>query len=305
MNSADFKPLYNSYRTYLKKRFGGPVLKIPLNGGFSCPNRDGAFSYQGCYFCDNRSFSPVSDCKEISSLEQLRLSIEKDSGRHSRFLPYLQPFSNTYGTVGTLQRVYEPLISEPGSIGIAIGTRPDCFTSDIYDYLSDIAARTYVSVELGVQSGNNNVLHSVNRGHTWEDFEKTVEYLSKRNIETVAHIMLGLPGESEDSMIATACKLARMPVQGVKIHQLMIIEGTEFEKIYKEKKLEVLTLENYTRLVSRFLEQLRPDQHIHRLMANSRREFGLLAPDWSEKKTESMNYIQNFLMKTRNIRDQH
>lgn len=291
---------YNSYRRYLKSKFGKSVLKIPINGGFSCPNRDGVKSFLGCIFCDNRSFSPAAESKE-SLLLQLTSAINRSNGKYSAFLPYFQPFSNTYGSVERLKAAYEPMLSVADVIGLAVGTRPDCFTDDTFCYLEDLAERTYLSIELGLQSSHDLTLERLNRGHTFLDFCHAVEKLNRIGIETVAHVMLGLPGETKQMMIETAKKLALLPVSGVKIHQLMIIRGTELENSYNKGLVAPLTLQEYTEILCDFLSVLRPDQHIHRLMADSRTEFGLVAPAWSEHKLQSLSEINSY-MERENVR---
>jgi len=246
---------YQTYNNYLKKRFGKSVLKIPLNGGFSCPNIDGTKSRGGCIYCDNVAFSPVA-----ASTDPVMVQLEKGIARTKRFdlfIGYFQAFSNTYAPVEKLKEIYEPVITHPSIVGIAIGTRPDCFSEKIFDYLDE---------------------------------------LSKRGIESVAHIMLGLPGESREMMLDTAKAVAKLPVQGIKIHQLMVIKGTALEKrLYSTGKLNVLSVGEYGELVGKFLSRLRPDQIIHRIMADSRIEAGLVAPLWSADKRNSLQFIQNYL----------
>lgn len=283
-----------TYRSYLKERFGKPVLKIPINGGFSCPNRDGTLSTQGCSFCDNRSFSPVA-LDSSSVLSQLATSIQRVSSQYELFIAYLQPFTNTYGTVEKLQSIYEPLITVPGVVGLAVGTRPDCFSSDTYEYLTDVNKRTYLSVEVGLQSVSDEVLAYNNRGHTFSDFRIAVQELAEREIESVAHVMLGLPGSTRESMLHTASELAKLQVNGVKIHQLMIIRGTEVEEWYNREEIKPLAIEEYAVLVSEFISLLRPDQHIHRLMADSILEYGLITPLWSAEKMKSLAFIQKYM----------
>lgn len=285
---------YVTYRSYLKKRFGKPVLKIPINGGFSCPNRDGTKSNSGCTFCDNRSFSPVA-LVSSSVITQLTASIQRASSRYELFIAYLQPFSNTYGTVEKLKSIYEPVIAVPGVIGLAVGSRPDCLSSGIYEYLADINNRTYLSIELGLQSASDKTLAYNNRGHTFSDFKAAVQELADREIETVAHVMIGLPGDTAESMLDTARELAKLPVSGVKIHQLMIIRGTRIEEWYNNGEIKPLELEKYAELVSDFISLLRPDQHIHRIMADSKPEHGLIAPQWSAEKMKSIAFIQNYM----------
>lgn len=287
---------YYSYSSYLKKRFGVPVARIPLYGGFSCPNRDGMKSGRGCTFCDNRAFSPVAR-DLLPPLEQLMQSIDRLKKRYGVFIAYLQPFSNTYGTIARLKEVYEPLLRVSGVVGLSVGTRPDCIDPDAYDYLGELATRTFLSVELGLQSSHEETLSLVNRGHTYDEFSRAAQRLSGLGIETVAHVMLGLPGETAAMMFETASRLASLPVRGVKIHQLMIIKGTAMEQMHAEGNIEPLTLSEYAPLLAGFLERLRPDQHIHRIMADSREEDGLIAPLWSADKNGSLAFVQMYMDK--------
>ncbi|MBD3394541.1 MAG: TIGR01212 family radical SAM protein, partial [Chitinivibrionales bacterium] len=212
--------LYRTYRSRVKERFGRPVLTVPINGGFSCPNRDGSLSTEGCAFCDNGAFSSVAG--DLSPpAEQLARAIARTSGKFELFIAYLQPFTNTYASVERLREIYEPLIARAGVVGLAVGTRPDCLSESVVSYLADVASRTYLSVELGLQCGDDAVLARVNRGHDFACFGDACARLHRTGAEVVAHILLGLPGQTESSVEQTAVKLARLPVEGVKIHQLM------------------------------------------------------------------------------------
>jgi uncharacterized protein len=285
---------YNSYRQFIKQKFGAPVFKAALSAGFSCPNRDGKMSTTGCSFCDNRSFSPAALRME-DPLGQLSKIIRMHSNRYSMFIPYLQPFSNTYGTVERLKEVYEPLLARTGVVGIAIGTRPDCFNEDIFEYLSDLNKRTYLTIELGLQSSHNVTLKKVNRGHTVEHFAETVNRLDSMGIETVAHVMLGLPDETREMMLQTSQFLAAMPVRGIKIHQLMVIKDTAFEELFNHQKISLFDIQSYGELLCDFLAYLRPDQLIHRIMADSKQELGLIGPMWSAEKKLSLSILQEIM----------
>jgi radical SAM protein (TIGR01212 family) len=287
---------YNAYSAYLKKRFNQPVLKLPVNGGFNCPNRDGVKSLQGCAFCDNRAFSPVAGAS-VSPIEQLRESIRRAAGRYTAFIAYLQPFSNTYGDAAHLHAVYEPLVKEEGVVGLSIGTRPDCLSDDVCGYLKDLARRTYLCVEIGLQSSHDATLTLINRGHTFDEFVKASKTLAAMNIETSAHVILGLPGESEGMMFETAARCAGLPINGVKIHQLMIIEGTPMERMSAEGKVRALALDEYAPLLCGFLKRLRPGQWVHRIMSDSRKETGLLAPGWSSRKQASLRFLHEYMDK--------
>ncbi|MBN2037261.1 MAG: TIGR01212 family radical SAM protein [Chitinispirillaceae bacterium] len=287
---------YNSYSAYLKKRFGVPVVKVPVSGGFSCPNRDGTIHHAGCVFCDNRAFSPVAGVT-TSPLEQVRSFIKRQKRRGGLYIAYLQPYSNTYGSVSDLKAVYEPLIREPGIVGLSIGTRPDCFSEDIYAYLSDLAGRTALTVELGVQSAHDQTLLLINRGHTFDSFVGAVRRLSVCPIEIVAHVILGLPGETPAMMFETADHLAALPVHGVKFHQLMVIHGTVLARWYDEGRVAPLGIEEYAPIISGCIERLRPDQHVHRIMSDTSRERGLIVPDWSADKQGSIRFLQEYMTK--------
>jgi hypothetical protein len=291
---------YNAYSSFLKKRFGTVVLKVPLNAGFSCPNRDGSKGRGGCAFCDNRAFSPVSGSAG-SPLDQLTSVIERTSDASKAFIAYLQPYSNSYGSPDHLASVYEPLLQIPRVVGLSIGTRPDCLPDPVYDYLSNLSQRTYLTVELGLQTAHDSTLALVNRGHTFAEFAGAVVRCAALGIENVAHVVLGLPGESEEMMYATASAIASLPVNGVKIHQLMIIRGTPIAEWHKLGKAPVLDIGEYAPILCGFIERLRPDQRIHRIMADSRRERGLIAPDWSARKSASILLLRKYMEESKMI----
>lgn len=285
---------YNSYRSYIQKRFGAEVLKVPLNASFSCPNRDGSKSSSGCSFCDNRAFSPAALSTD-GVISQLTAALRAGAHRFSHFIAYLQPFTNTYAPLETLASLYESILALPGVVGLAIGTRPDCLPDDVIDYLGQLNKKSYISVELGLQSASNETLARNNRGHTYEEFAQAVEKLSREAIECVAHVILGLPSDTRGRMLATAEKLASLPVHGIKIHQLMVISNTTVESWYRRGEIEPLTLEGYTELLCEFISRLRPDQYIHRIMADSTPRHGLIAPLWSSEKNRSIAYIHSFM----------
>ncbi len=283
---------YKTYRSFLKKTFGEPVLKVPVNGGFSCPNKSS--ESQGCTFCDNRSFSPAA-MKSEEVLEQF-LRVKNRSTRYNKFIPYLQPNTNTYGTLEQLREIYEPLINQEGVVGFAIGTRPDALPDDVIDYLAEINKRTYLSLEIGLQSSSNDTLTHIRRGHDFELFEQAVTKCASKGIEIVVHLMAGLPGETKEDMIQSVRAISALPVDGVKIHQLMVIKDTEMADDYQNGKFKILEIEEYAEILGELLENLRPDILIHRLMADTKPQFGLVAPLWSAEKDPSIMYIQKYLV---------
>jgi radical SAM protein (TIGR01212 family) len=266
-------------------------LKIPLNGGFTCPNRDGSLGEGGCIFCDNQAFSPVALSSE-SIAAQLERGIERSPEKYQKFIAYFQPYSNTYGPIDKLKDVWEPAADHAKVAGLAIGTRPDCFSADVYDYLEALSKRTYISVELGIQTIHDRTLQRINSCRTYADGVGAIEELNKRGIEIVVHCMLGLPGETREMMMETAQFIAEFPVQGVKLHQLMVIRGTELGNLYSCDEVEVLSLKEYAELAAGFVARLRKDQCIHRLMADCLPPAELLAPLWSKERQKSYNYIR-------------
>ena len=283
--------LYRTYRSFLKQKFNKPIFKISLNGNFSCPNRDGVVGTGGCSFCENRAFSVAHRTTE-PILSQLDRQANRNRHRSDRYIAYLQPYTNTYASVSELKKIYEPLIDYKGVVGLAIGTRPDCLNDEILNYLQELSKRTYLSVEIGLQSADDSVLKANNRGHSYAQFEDAILKLSKREIECVVHIMAGLPGDTREKFLKKKKKISRLPISGVKIHQLMIIEDTAVEKLYKANKLVPLTLLEYSDMVGEFIARLHPKQYIHRIMADAKIETGLIAPLWSSDKQNSINFIR-------------
>ncbi len=293
MNATVPQP-YRSYASYLRERFGGAVRKVPINAGFSCPNLDGTTGREGCAFCANRAFSPAVD-NAGSPVEQLEAALHRGWGRKAvGCLAYLQPYSNTYGPASRLRGICEPLPAIPGVVGIVVGTRPDCLPEEILDYLAELAERTYVSVELGLQSSHDATLKLHNRGHGYREFEDAVKALAGRGIESSTHVILGLRGETAPMMMETARRLSRLPVSGVKIHQLMILRGTLVHRWFEQGRIEPFSLEDYAQRVAGFISLLRPDQVVHRIMADARPERGLVAPGWSADKAGSVSLLRAY-----------
>ncbi len=289
-------PHYNAYKYFLLKKFGEPVLKIPLNGGFTCPNIDGTRGFGGCSYCDNEAFSPVALSGD-NVLQQLEKGMLRALYRFNKFIAYFQPFSNTYAPVSRLKQLYESVLQHPKVFGLALGTRPDCFSEEIFDYLQELAQRTFLSIELGLQTSHNRTLFAINRQHSAEECYEVFKKLAPMGIENVVHVVLGLPGESRDDMLATADKIASLPVHGVKIHQLMVIEKTVMAHQYRNGDVPVFELETYAELLAEFIQRLRPEQYIHRIIAECRADSGLIAPQWSLNKRHSINLIHNYFDK--------
>ncbi|MGM0462787.1 MAG: TIGR01212 family radical SAM protein [Fibrobacterota bacterium] len=288
---------YNTYGRYLKHRFGRPVVKVPLNAGFSCPNKESGRS--GCTFCDTRAFSPVArqDPQRVASFltERIARLCEKASPRPG-IIAYLQPNTNTYAPLEELALLYKTLLAPPDVVGLAVGTRPDALSEEVLDLLGELGKTAAVSLELGLQSMHDSTLRAVQRGHTYDDFVWACKNAASRGIEVVAHIIAGLPGEEDEDVIKTVSAVSALPVQGIKIHQLMIVKNTPMEELYLRGQVRPYSLEKYGELLVSMIGHCRSDIIIHRIMADTPRDnMDLLAPLWSKEKKKSLSYLQKQL----------
>ena len=283
---------YNQFSQYLKNKFGTKVYKVTIDAGFSCPNRDGKISFGGCIFCDaGGSFSQAHD-SSLPVTEQLNEGIKNLSTRFGakKFISYLQAYSNTYADVKTLENVYKSVLAHPDVVGLSIGTRPDCVDDKKLDLIADISKEHHTWLEFGLQSIHNKTLKLINRGHDYECFEKAFFDAKKRGIKVCAHVILGLPGETKEDMLATAKKLGELEIDGVKIHQLCVLADTQLEKLYNSGELKLLNEDEYIELCCDFMEYLSPETTIHRLTGNGLIK-NLIAPKWLQKKFEVLNLI--------------
>ena len=234
-----FKPgkkRYNDYPTFFKTLFEERVQKLSIDGGFTCPNRDGSKGVGGCSFCNNESFNP-DYCRAVRGIteqidEGIRFFARKYKGQ--RYLAYFQAYSNTYAPLDVLKLRYEEALAHPMISGLVVGTRPDVVSEEVLDYLEKLARRYYVCVEYGVESVNDTVLRQVNRGHDFAVAEQTIQATAGRGITIGAHLIFGLPGESRESMLEGAIRLCELPIQVLKLHQLQIVKGTRLAEQYLE-----------------------------------------------------------------------
>ncbi|MCE9556166.1 MAG: TIGR01212 family radical SAM protein [Planctomycetes bacterium] len=283
---------YHSYNFFLQQRFGGRVQKVSLDAGMTCPNVDGTVAKGGCVFCDNRSFSPSRRVPRTTIRGQLDEGIMRLKRRYKarQFLAYFQPATNTYAPVGRLRPLYEEAISEPQVVGLAIGTRPDCVPEDVLDLLSELAGRTYVSVEYGLQTIHNRSLDWMNRGHHHDAFLDAIARSRGRGFEICAHVMLGLPGESREDMLATAREVARLKLDAVKIHNLYVVRDTPLEKQYAAGQVRLLEREEYVETVIDFLELLPPECIVERISGEAPPDY-FVAPSWCLNKPAILRAI--------------
>lgn len=283
------KARYNDYGSFLQQHFAGKVQKISINGGFTCPNRDGTVGLGGCSFCNNQTFNPDYCRRELSVTQQLQEGIRFFGRKYPtmRYLAYFQAYTSTYDELPNLIARYEEALSVDGVVGIIIGTRPDCMPQALLDYLTELAKRTFVTVEYGVESTLDSTLQRINRGHNYATAIDAIERTAAANIITGAHLILGLPGETHDDMLQHATRLSQLPLHTIKLHQLQLIRGTVMGKEYEEhpEHFDIPDIDTYIDRAIDFAELLRPDIVIERFVSQSPAEL-LIAPHWGLKNHE-------------------
>lgn len=287
---------YNQYSEHLKRKFGVKVYKVTLDAGFSCPNRDNTISDKGCIFCDDSGSFSQAHSNLLSVEDQLQTGIETLGKRFKakKFMSYFQAYSNTYKPVDELEKIYKSSLTHPDVVGISIGTRPDCIDSEKLKLIAGFKNDYYTWIEYGLQSIHDKTLKSINRGHDFECFLRAYEMTKEAGINVCAHVILGLPCETKENMLATAQKLAQLKVDGVKIHMLCALEGTALSKMYNEGKISLMSEDDYIQTVCDFLEILPPETTIHRLAGNGLKK-ELIAPRWIGKKLDTLNKIDREL----------
>ena len=282
---------YNQYSAHLKNKFGVKVYKITLDAGFSCPNRDGTISTGGCIFCDDGGSFSQAHSNRLSIEEQVKTGAEKLKNRFKaqKFMSYFQAFSNTYKPVNELEKIYNSPLNHPDIVGISIGTRPDCIDAEKIKLISGFKDDYYTWIEYGLQSIHDKTLKRINRGHDFDCFLKAYEKTKEAGINVCAHVIFGL-WETHDEIMQTAQKLAELRVDGVKIHMLCALEGTQLAQIYREGGIEFMNEDEYVQTVCDFLEYLPKETTIHRLAGNGLSS-ELIAPKWLGKKFDCLNKI--------------
>jgi len=288
--------LINSYGSYLRRRFGCRVSKVNLDGGFTCPNRDGTKGTGGCIYCDNASFSPSGTRSEISLEKQIEdgMAYHRRRLQSEKFIIYFQKFTNTYAAVDKLRDLYTRALACPDVLGISVGTRPDALDDDALALLKEIAASHYVCIELGLQSMDAAHLKWMNRGHTLSEYLKTIERVSGHGIDICTHLIYGFPGETRASFLKTADLIAGLPVNSLKIHQLHVVRGTKLAEMYEKRQLVLIPLEEYVATVCDFLELIPEHVAIQRLYGSAPLDM-LVAPAWGLKNNQMWYAIVNEL----------
>ena len=290
---------YHTLNYYLKNRFHEKVYKVSLNAGFTCPNIDGTKGYGGCIYCSKTGSGEFGGNINDDLITQFNKVKEvMDKKWHGKYIAYFQARSNTYAPVNILKERYETILKLDNVIGLFIATRCDCITDECLDYLTFLNKRTYLTIELGLQTIHESTSKLINRGHTLNEFTDTVKRLRERNIDVVVHIINGLPYETKEMMLETVKFVNTLDIQGIKIHMLNIIKDTPLETLYNKEHFHVLTKEEYIDIVISELELLDSKIVIHRITADPDPKT-LIEPTWLLKKTVLLNDIDKE-MKRRN-----
>ncbi len=287
---------YKEFGPWLQQTLGCKVQKISVNAGMTCPNRDGTLGTGGCTFCNNQTFNPAY-CRTEKSVTQQLLEGKQFFARKyptMKYLAYFQAYTNTYAALDRLVRLYEEALAVPDVVGLVIGTRPDCMPEALLDYLEELNRRTFLIVEYGVESANEETLRRINRGHTFARSAETIRLTAERGIRVGAHIILGFPWEDEAELMRQADEIARLPLTTLKLHQLQIIRGTQLAREYSANPWPVPTAEQYIDLVLRYIHRLPSTLVLERFVSQSPPEM-VIAPQWGLKNHEFANLLRNRL----------
>ena len=289
-------PYYYDYGTWIRQRFPFRVQKISVDAGFTCPNRDGRLSTRGCIYCDNRTFNPAYCQRQETITRQLEAGKQFFARKYPemKYLAYFQAYTNTYASIDHLRQLYEEALSIKDIVGIVIGTRPDCVYDELLDYLEDLNRRTFLIVEYGVESANDETLRRINRGHTFEQSRLAIEKTHQRGILTGAHIILGLPGEDTQENLRQAPVISSLSIDILKIHQMQIIRGTRLAETFEEKPFHIYSIDEYIYLIANYIQRLRKDLVLERFVSQSPKEM-LIAPHWGLKNHEFTDLLNKYL----------
>ena len=298
-----FKYSYNNKRYYAldyfyKNHFGKKIAKVSLNGGFTCPNKDGTKGTGGCIYCSKLGSGDYAGKQTEDIVTQFRniKKIMDNKWKDTLYIGYFQANSNTYAKVEKLKELYEPILKEKDVVGLSVATRADCLEKDVLDYLEELNKRCYLTVELGLQTIHEKTSKFINRCHTLKEFEDAVKELRNRNIDVVVHIINGLPNETEDMMLDTVRYLNKLNIQGIKIHMLHIIKDTKLAEYYEKHPFKILTKDEYIDIVIKQLELLNENIVIHRLTGDPNPS-ELIEPTWTIKKIDVLNGIDKEMAK--------
>ena len=282
---------YRSFNDEMRERFGTKVYKLSLDGGFSCPNRDGTAGTRGCIFCREGSgdFSEPL-CGDISAqIERARSRVEKKNPG-GRYMAYFQSYTNTYASPERLRELYLPVVMRDDIAALSIATRPDCLGEDVLGVLEELAAIKPLMVEMGLQTVHEKSAQYIRRGYPLKTYDDAVAALSSRGVETVSHMIIGLPGESHEMITATALHIARSGADGIKFHMLHVLSGTDLASEYEQGRISLMELDEYIDVLEECIRHIRRDMTVHRLTGDGNKKY-LLAPMWSSDKKRVLNTI--------------
>ncbi|RXZ84132.1 TIGR01212 family radical SAM protein [Paenibacillaceae bacterium] len=287
---------FHTWNYEMREQFGDKVFKVTLDAGFTCPNRDGSIAAGGCTFCSARGSGDFAGSRRDDLVTQFNTIRDRQHQKwpQARYIGYFQAYTNTYAPVAVLREYYEVILSQPGVVGLSIATRPDCLPDDVIDYLAELNERTYLWVEMGLQTIHETTSVLINRAHGTQCYVDAVAKLRARGIRVCTHIIYGLPLETHDMMLATGKAVAAMDVQGIKIHLLHLMRKTPMVKQYEAGLLRFLERDEYVKLIVDTLELLPPDMIVHRLTGDAPRDL-LLGPMWSLRKWDVLNAIDREL----------
>lgn len=276
--------MYRDYASYIKEKFGTRVQKIALNPGFNCPNRDGKIGLGGCTYCNNQTFSPFYVKGLTPTNKQLEQGIAFFSKKYKcqKYIAYFQSYTNTYADIETLEKIYYQALNNENVIGLTVATRPDCIDEKVLNLLQKISEKYYTVLELGVESCYDKTLKMINRGHTFCQAEQAIKKAATFGLELCAHLIMYLPGETEEMMLKTADIMSALPVKILKLHQLQIIKGTKMEQQFKENP-ELFSLpsaDEYADFVAKYISKTRPDMIFERFISESPMQL-IVAPKWN------------------------
>ena len=291
MRKWNEKP-YHSLDFMLRERFGEKVYKVTLNGGMSCPNRDGKIGTRGCIFCSEGGSGDFAADAGLSIKEQIESQIEMLSKKRpiNKYIAYFQAYTNTYAPVEYLRKIFTEAIQHPSVVALSIGTRPDCLGEDVLELLGDLNRIKPVWIELGLQTIHESTAQYIRRGYRLPCFDRAVEELRKRNIEVIVHTILGLPGEGEEEILSTIRYLNQKDIQGIKLQLLHVLRNTDLAADYEDGKFEVFEREEYLGILQKCLENLDPSIVIHRITGDGPADL-LIAPLWASRKREVLNFF--------------
>lgn len=283
---------YHSFNYYLRNKFNEKVYKIALDGGFTCPNRDGKVGKGGCTFCSARGSGDFAGSRLLTITEQFedRQEMMENKWRNGKLIAYFQAYTNTYAPIEELREKYNEALSQENVVALSIGTRPDCIDNEVLDLLTEMNEKIHLIVEIGLQTVNDETARAFNRGYDFEVFDNTLKRLKERNIEVVVHTIFGLPGETEEDMMKTVDYVAHSGADGVKFHLLHIMKHTPMAKQLENGEFELLTQEKYIDLLCKALVRIPEEMVVHRLTGDAPRDL-LIGPMWSLKKWEVLNAI--------------